>query len=407
MLMTLSPPGHRVPTVPVTLKLTHGGTTPSGAHEWLIWATRPEGEAATPHARPSELGSLWPRLTSALWSGVANAYLTTSHKGCVLRGPCDLAGLRKLGTVYEGGGFVYLTLLVAATRRTKDAAFRVRFGGLFSWAAVQLEDLESDWTRTGEPDLRASEQRYLLTLARSIAAEVSARLSAGYGLPPCVTSTEFEVTFDLRQTQANPLARARQVGRALLRACAALQVETQVYLSSPEYEAASGSALRCRLLQRIGTQAEVDGQQALQAEADEILAALIDQKNTAGLLDGHWFDPAMWSRRAITMGMVDRLQAAGAALAELRTLSLRWVVDALEGGTCAVSGRPSLAGRDFSEHRYLAAAHRAAEKLNQSNPCGPQVVVVDRETGRKVFEMSIEGEIQWAVYRSERFPTLY
>ena len=32
---------------------------------------------------------------------------------------------------------------------------------------------------------------------------------------------------------------------------------------------------------------------------------------------------------------------------------------------------------------------------------------VDRESGRKVFEMSIEGEIQWAVYRSERFPTLY
>ena len=32
---------------------------------------------------------------------------------------------------------------------------------------------------------------------------------------------------------------------------------------------------------------------------------------------------------------------------------------------------------------------------------------VDRESGRKVFEMSIEGESQWAVYRSERFSTLY
>ena len=32
---------------------------------------------------------------------------------------------------------------------------------------------------------------------------------------------------------------------------------------------------------------------------------------------------------------------------------------------------------------------------------------VDRKTGRKVFEMTLEDETGWAVYRSERFPTLY
>ncbi len=32
---------------------------------------------------------------------------------------------------------------------------------------------------------------------------------------------------------------------------------------------------------------------------------------------------------------------------------------------------------------------------------------VDRESGRKVFEMQIENETGWAVYRSERFSTLY
>jgi len=32
---------------------------------------------------------------------------------------------------------------------------------------------------------------------------------------------------------------------------------------------------------------------------------------------------------------------------------------------------------------------------------------VDRESGRKVFEMQMEGEDGWAVYRSERFSTLY
>ena len=32
---------------------------------------------------------------------------------------------------------------------------------------------------------------------------------------------------------------------------------------------------------------------------------------------------------------------------------------------------------------------------------------VDRKTDRKVFEMTLEDETGWAVYRSERFPTLY